>query len=412
MTSMEPPRVRPSLDPSANDPYLSALRERVLIYDGATGTNFQLAGPARRRLRRRRARGVQRDARRHQARRRRAAAPLVPGRRRRRHRDQLLRRVLGRARRVRHRRARARTRAGVGPDRAPGRRQYASPGSPRFVAGSMGPGTKFPSLGQITYDDLSASYEEMAYGLLEGGVDLLVVETIYDLLSGKAAIAACHRAMARHGRRRADPGPGDDRADRPDAARHRDRRRDHGAQSRSGVDVLGLNCATGPVEMYEPLRNLRDVLADAALVPARTRGCRASSRARCTTTSRRTRSPSTCRSSSRSTACRSSAAAAARRPQHLARVIEAVRPLTPRRARADARAGGRRRSTPRRTTNRTDRCCWSASAPTRTARRSSATRCSRATGTPASASAATRSKRARTSSTSASTTPAPTASRT
>jgi 5-methyltetrahydrofolate--homocysteine methyltransferase len=78
--------------------------------------------------------------------------------------------------------------------------EYASPGSPRFVAGSIGPGTKFPTLGQITYDDLSASYEELAYGLLEGGVDLLVVETIYDLLSGKAAIAACHRAMARHGR--------------------------------------------------------------------------------------------------------------------------------------------------------------------------------------------------------------------
>ncbi|MDE3082887.1 MAG: homocysteine S-methyltransferase family protein, partial [Acidobacteriota bacterium] len=78
--------------------------------------------------------------------------------------------------------------------------EYASPGSPRFVAGSMGPGTKFPTLGQISYDALSASYEELAYGLLEGGVDLLVVETMFDLLSGKAAIAACHRAMARHGR--------------------------------------------------------------------------------------------------------------------------------------------------------------------------------------------------------------------
>ena len=133
--------------------------------------------------------------------------------------------------------------------------EYATSASPIFVAGSMGPGTKFPSLGQITYDNLSASYEEMAYGLLEGGVDLLLVETVYDLLSGKAAIAACHRAMARHGRvvpiqaqvtieltGRMLPGT------------------EIGAAITSlaplGIDVLGLNCATGPVEMYEPLRQL------------------------------------------------------------------------------------------------------------------------------------------------------------
>ena len=134
---------------------------------------------------------------------------------------------------------------------------YASPGNPKFVAGSMGPGTKFPTLGQISYDDLSASYEELAYGLLEGGVDLLLIETMFDLLSGKAAIAACHRAMARHGRivpiqvqvtieltGRMLPGT------------------EIGAAIASlsplGIDVLGLNCATGPVEMYEPLRTLSD----------------------------------------------------------------------------------------------------------------------------------------------------------
>ena len=135
--------------------------------------------------------------------------------------------------------------------------EYATASHPRFVAGSMGPGTKFPTLGQISYDDLSASYEEMAYGLLEGGVDLLLVETMFDLLSGKAAIAACHRAMARHGRvvpiqaqvtieltGRMLPGT------------------EIGAAITSlsslGVDVLGLNCATGPVEMYEPLRTLSE----------------------------------------------------------------------------------------------------------------------------------------------------------
>ena len=135
--------------------------------------------------------------------------------------------------------------------------EYAAAGSPRFVGGSMGPGTKFPSLGQIRFDDLSASYEELALGLLEGGVDLLVVETQYDLLGAKAAITAAHRAMARHGRRvpiqaqvtieltgRMLPGT------------------EIAAAITSlvpmGVDVLGLNCATGPVEMYEPLRYLAD----------------------------------------------------------------------------------------------------------------------------------------------------------
>ncbi len=134
---------------------------------------------------------------------------------------------------------------------------YASPGSPRFVAGSIGPGTKFPTLGQIRYDELVASYEELAYGLLEGGVDLLLVETMFDLLAGKAAIAACHRAMARHGRivpiqaqvtieltGRMLPGTEIGAAIT--------------ALSPLGIDVIGINCATGPVEMYEPLRQLAE----------------------------------------------------------------------------------------------------------------------------------------------------------
>lgn len=134
---------------------------------------------------------------------------------------------------------------------------YASPGSPRFVAGSIGPGTKFPTLGQIRYDDLVASYEQLAYGLLEGGVDLLLVETMFDLLAGKAAIAACHRAMARHGRvvpiqaqvtieltGRMLPGTEIGAAIT--------------ALAPLGIDVIGINCATGPVEMYEPLRQLAE----------------------------------------------------------------------------------------------------------------------------------------------------------
>ena len=135
--------------------------------------------------------------------------------------------------------------------------EYASPSNPKWVAGSIGPGTKFPSLGQITYDDLAASYEELAYALLEGGVDLLLIETMFDVLSVKSAVAACRHAMARHGREvpiqaqvtieltgRMLPGT------------------EIGAAITAlqplGIDVMGLNCATGPVEMYEPLRQLSD----------------------------------------------------------------------------------------------------------------------------------------------------------
>ncbi|MEX0667471.1 MAG: homocysteine S-methyltransferase family protein, partial [Acidimicrobiia bacterium] len=72
---------------------------------------------------------------------------------------------------------------------------------PRWVAGSMGPGTKFPSLGQIRYRDLRDAYQPMAAGLLDGGVDLFIVETQFDLLGVKAAVAACRRAMREAGRK-------------------------------------------------------------------------------------------------------------------------------------------------------------------------------------------------------------------
>jgi len=78
-------------------------------------------------------------------------------------------------------------------------RGYSTPGHPRFVAGSIGPGTKFPSLGQITFADLRDAYLVEATALLEGGVDLLLVETAFDLLGAKAALAACRRAMVATG---------------------------------------------------------------------------------------------------------------------------------------------------------------------------------------------------------------------
>ena len=63
------------------------------------------------------------------------------------------------------------------------------------MAGSIGPGTKFPSLGQIRYAELRDHYEEQCRGLLTGGVDLLIIETKFDLLTVKAAMIGARRAM-------------------------------------------------------------------------------------------------------------------------------------------------------------------------------------------------------------------------
>jgi len=132
---------------------------------------------------------------------------------------------------------------------------YATPGEPRWVAGSIGPGTKFPSLGQIRFAEFRDAYEVQARGLLEGGVDLLLVETVFDLLQAKAALIACRRAMAAVGREvplqvqvtieltgRMLPGTEIGAAlVALDALR---------------PDVIGINCATGPTEMHEHLRHL------------------------------------------------------------------------------------------------------------------------------------------------------------
>ena len=66
---------------------------------------------------------------------------------------------------------------------------YSTTDKPRFVAGSIGPGTKLPTLGHITYRDLKDSYREQVRGLYDGGVDLFIVETCQDLLQTKAVLA-------------------------------------------------------------------------------------------------------------------------------------------------------------------------------------------------------------------------------
>ena len=67
------------------------------------------------------------------------------------------------------------------------------------MVGSIGPGTKLPSLGHIRFAELRDAYEAQVDGLLEGGVDVLLIETVQDLLQGKAALIA---APARDGERR------------------------------------------------------------------------------------------------------------------------------------------------------------------------------------------------------------------
>jgi len=124
-----------------------------------------------------------------------------------------------------------------------------------WVAGSMGPGTKLPSLGQIRFADLRDAYEVQARGLLEGGVDLLLVETCYDLLQAKAAMIACRRAMAAEGRQVPL---------QVQVTMETTGRMLVGTEIGAALtalealrpDVFGLNCATGPVEMGEHLRHL------------------------------------------------------------------------------------------------------------------------------------------------------------
>jgi 5-methyltetrahydrofolate--homocysteine methyltransferase len=135
--------------------------------------------------------------------------------------------------------------------------EFSTPEKPRFVAGSIGPGTKLPTLGHISYDQLKDSFEVQADGLFDGGVDLFIVETCQDVLQIKAALNAIEAVFAKKGDRRPlmvsvtmevqgtmllgtdisgmlsilEPYP---------------------------IDVLGLNCATGPDRMADHIKYLTE----------------------------------------------------------------------------------------------------------------------------------------------------------
>jgi len=132
---------------------------------------------------------------------------------------------------------------------------YAADGRPRWVAGSLGPGTKLVSLGQLGFPEMRDGYETAALGLLEGGVDVLVIETSQDLLQVKAAMIGCRRAMAAAGR---------DVPLQVQVTIEQTGTMLMGTEIGAALttvgalrpDVIGLNCATGPREMGEHLRHL------------------------------------------------------------------------------------------------------------------------------------------------------------
>ncbi|CAN5880417.1 methionine synthase [soil metagenome] len=135
------------------------------------------------------------------------------------------------------------------------RRYEAADGRARYVAGSMGPGTKLPSLGHIGFVELRDAYADQARGLLAGGIDLFLVETCMDLLQVKAAMIGCRTAMRERGVRL----PIQVQVTMETTGRMLVGSEIGAALTTIGAmkpDVLGINCATGPAEMQEHLRYL------------------------------------------------------------------------------------------------------------------------------------------------------------
>jgi 5-methyltetrahydrofolate--homocysteine methyltransferase len=132
---------------------------------------------------------------------------------------------------------------------------WSTPDRPRFVLGSVGPGTKLPTLGHTPYATLRDAYTENAVGLIAGGADAIIVETCQDLLQAKAAIIGAKRAMADAGR--AVPLICHVTVETTGTMLLGS---EIGAALTAleplGIDLIGLNCATGPAEMSEHLRYL------------------------------------------------------------------------------------------------------------------------------------------------------------
>jgi len=133
--------------------------------------------------------------------------------------------------------------------------RWSTPECPRWVLGSIGPGTKLPTLGHARFATLRDAYEEQTRGMIDGGIDAVLVETAQDLLQCKAAVLGAKRAIAAAG------------ADvtiivnvTVETTGTMLLGSEIGAALTAleplGIDVIGLNCATGPTEMSEHLRYL------------------------------------------------------------------------------------------------------------------------------------------------------------
>ncbi|HEX2363157.1 MAG TPA: homocysteine S-methyltransferase family protein, partial [Jiangellaceae bacterium] len=132
---------------------------------------------------------------------------------------------------------------------------WSEPGRPRWVLGSVGPGTKLPSLGHVGFGVLRDAYRTQVEGMIAGGADAVLVETAQDLLQAKAAAIGARRAMASAN------------VDLPllvnvtvETTGTMLLGTEIGAALTAleplRVDFVGLNCATGPTEMSEHLRHL------------------------------------------------------------------------------------------------------------------------------------------------------------
>ncbi len=135
--------------------------------------------------------------------------------------------------------------------------KYSSIDKPRFVAGSIGPTTKLPTLGHIDFDELKQSYKEQIYGLIDGGVDLLLIETCQDVLQIKSALLASKEILESKN------------IDIPlmvSITMETTGTMLVGSDIASAltilepfnIDILGLNCATGPEQMKEHIKYLSE----------------------------------------------------------------------------------------------------------------------------------------------------------
>lgn len=135
--------------------------------------------------------------------------------------------------------------------------EYSTPDKPRFVAGSMGPGTKLPTLGHIDFDTLRDAYTEQARGLIDGGVDLLIVETCQDVLQIKAALNGIQAVFEETGQRLplmvsvTVEQQGTMLVGTEIAAAL-------AILEPYSIDILGLNCATGPDLMKDHIKHLSE----------------------------------------------------------------------------------------------------------------------------------------------------------